>query len=768
METMSVEKATRTGRIRPTIGIVSGIVMAACCAVGPAVFAGEGASVYHQIAVYEPGKERKALTALESTVGTAAPEQLLGIEKRLLDVLASPGTTVYGKQFVCRLLRRIGSAQAVPVLAGLLEDKELAHMARFALQHLGAPQADDALLAALSSAKGDLRLGVVGSLGERGCGKAVSALKELAGANDTVLAAAALRALGRIGGSEAAQALAGARVERELRAVKADALLLCADSLLVAGKGEEAESMYKGLTGRSNPSPIRVAAYRGLLTAQGSKAVPTVVGLLADREPQLRQVARAMVTDLPGAEATAAFAAALGEAASETQGVLLDALTSRGDTAAGPAVVALAARTDETVRAAAIRALATIGDATAVPFLAATVAAGGDAGKFAADSLNRMRAAGVDTALMTAAKGSDARIRTVAYAALGARAGQQALPELVALVVTNPHPTDTTALGAMLDAVTRRIREPDAGAAAMVTGLKVADPETKVVLLGLLPQLACAKGLEAVRQSLSTTDKTVGKAAFAALAAWPTAEPFPDLLAAARKKTAGEDRDEAFRACLRMLSLLKEDPAARTKTEAVMALAHGQKEQALVLDAVAGAPSLWALEFVEQYQKKKALKDAADDAHAVIMAALNKMVVIGAAGGREGVLVAKEAKIHGGGASYEAGASRDCIGNWNNVGAWVSWKILVRRPGKYAVMVAQSMVGAAGSTYAVTVAEEKVEGTVVDTGDWARFKAVELGTVSIDEAGTYTVTVKPLKKPGDFVMNLRSVTLRPVTGESKK
>ena len=43
--------------------------------------------------------------------------------------------------YVCRVLRVIGTADSVPALAGLLAERNLSHMARYALQDNPAPEA---------------------------------------------------------------------------------------------------------------------------------------------------------------------------------------------------------------------------------------------------------------------------------------------------------------------------------------------------------------------------------------------------------------------------------------------------------------------------------------------------------------------------------------------------------------------------------------------------------------------------------------------------
>ncbi len=71
------------------------------------------------------------------------------------------------KDFICRKLMIIGTAESVPALAALLPDKELSHMARFALERIPAPEAAQALRDTLPKLDGSLKIGVIASLGAR-------------------------------------------------------------------------------------------------------------------------------------------------------------------------------------------------------------------------------------------------------------------------------------------------------------------------------------------------------------------------------------------------------------------------------------------------------------------------------------------------------------------------------------------------------------------------------------------------------------------------
>ena len=85
-----------------------------------------------------------------------------------------------------------------------------------------------------------------------------------------MLAGAALGALGKIGGPEAAAALGKAKdsVPDKLKMVAYDACLKCADQMVAEGKNAEAKKMYQQLyTTPGVPQLVRAAALRGMLNA---------------------------------------------------------------------------------------------------------------------------------------------------------------------------------------------------------------------------------------------------------------------------------------------------------------------------------------------------------------------------------------------------------------------------------------------------------------------------------------------------------------------
>lgn len=222
------------------------------------------------LAAYDWGADAAPLAALDAAVVRAGTDVSVraAVEPRLAALLA-PETSRATKEYACRKLSLIGTAASVPALAALLVDAENSHMARFALERIEAPEAAAALRAGLGVVTGDLRIGMISSLGGRRDEPSVPLLAALLKAEPAVGVAAA-RALGLIASPEAAAALARfAGAVGPVGAAAADARLACAEALLAADRRPEARAIYEALAAATAGSPdgrtVFLAATRGIL-----------------------------------------------------------------------------------------------------------------------------------------------------------------------------------------------------------------------------------------------------------------------------------------------------------------------------------------------------------------------------------------------------------------------------------------------------------------------------------------------------------------------
>ncbi len=225
---------------------------------------------FEALKTYTWGQDTKLVKPIDDAViatrGDAAARRTL--EARLAAVLTT-SAPYDAKQYVCRKLRIVGTAASVPTLANMLTDKRLSHMARFALERTPAPEAGRAIRNALSTVKGELKIGMIGSLGVRGEGADVAPLKALLADKDVAVAKAAAHGLGAMGSAEASTALASAKPADAMKATIADASLACAEKVLAAGNKAAALRAYEQLLATSPSEAVREAAKRGKTACSG-------------------------------------------------------------------------------------------------------------------------------------------------------------------------------------------------------------------------------------------------------------------------------------------------------------------------------------------------------------------------------------------------------------------------------------------------------------------------------------------------------------------
>lgn len=611
---------------------------------------------YKAIVTYDFGQSRHALARIEAAIRQAKPRAYPGIEAQLLAALNAPQTRVAGKQFCCRMLRRVGSAASVPSLSKLLADEELSHMARFALQHMPAPEAGRALRRALKKLQGNLRTGVIGSLGLRGDRQAVQGLGRLIENPDQAIAKAAIQALGRIGGPEAVRVLTRMQVVDKLTEAKNDAILLCADAMLAEGQNAEAVAIYRRLSGPEQSTWIRIAAYRGLVRAEPREAVPHVLALLRDENIHLQRAAGKFITQMQGAAVTRALAGQMKSLDSQAQILLLSALETRADKAATPYVVTATQTPAEPVRVAAVKALGSLGRGEQVELLAKLSVSAGAVGSAAVASLNRLAGSDVTgalatlvrgdadaevrikaieacerrhetetvSALMTATRDRDSRVRRASYKALGTLAQAGDMPFLVSRLAAAEQTSDRTALERTMILVAGR--DPIVDPSALLSALQRGNDTVKTHLFSVLAVVGGADALNAIRGYLDAPNAEVQKAAIRALSKWPNDLPMIDLLKIARRGDNASQRILALRGYIQLVS----QPNNRSAKETVAALSQAYDaaqridEKRMVLSLLSKYPSQDALALAARAETESALAREAGVAKKMIEEILRK------------------------------------------------------------------------------------------------------------------------------------------------
>lgn len=123
-------------------------------------------------------------------------------------------------------------------------------------------------------------------------------------------------------------------------------------------------------------------------------------------------------------------------------------------------------------------------------------------------------------------------------------------------------------------------------------------------------------------------------------------------------------------------------------------------------------------------------------------------------------LQARDSIVHGRTLRYEYRPDKNTLGYWGNEKDWVSWDFELRKPGKFIAFVMHGSGG--GSEIEMAVGEQKLNWTTKNTGGFHTFTFLEIGTLTLTQPGPLSLTLKPTKKVGGAIMDLRQVILVPV------
>jgi HEAT repeat protein len=350
----------------------------------------------------------------------------------LVRVLASDAP-VQDKALACRQLGELGTGEAVPALAALLDHEILAAYARTALERIPDPGAPAALRSALETTEGDLLIGVITSLGSLRDEDAVEALTRLSRDEDAPISGAALRALGRIATPPAVGVVQAALSSG--REDAASATLLAAEEQRAHGHEDVAIALYDAVRSADVPRPCRLGATRGAIVSR--RSVPFLLEQLGSDDRAIRDVALGAIREMPSSGLADALHARLASAGPDLRLQLTLALRDCHNEASFAVVRAELADDSEAVRLAALTVVSAVGQGPELATALLDVVAAGrsPAEKQAAmELLTRMEGgAEVDRVILgrlAADETVDARIDVIRV--LGDRRVQDAVDDLLA------------------------------------------------------------------------------------------------------------------------------------------------------------------------------------------------------------------------------------------------------------------------------------------------------------------------------------------------
>lgn len=577
-----------------------------------------------------------------------------GTEKELIEVLRSAPPA--DKVLACKALVTQGTKEAVPELAKLLADPQLASWSRLALEAIPDPAADEALRKAAENLKGHLLIGTINSIGVRRDAKAVDQLSACLKDENVEVAAAAAVALGHIADSAATKALREslARSPVAVRSAVAEGCILCAERLMADGKAGQAAEIYDEVRKAEVPKPRVLEATRGAILARKSEGIPLLVEQLKSSDKALFQMGLMTARELAGGDVANALAAEITGSTPERAALLLVAIADRNESTIPPAVLEVAKSGPKQVRVAAIGVVGRLGNESSLPVLleiaseddaelalaAKTALAGLSGNKVDAEIAERLsktedkslavlielageRRIEATPALVKALDHSDAAVRSAALTALGETVGPKDVSVLISQVTAPQNSIDAQVAIKALRAASVRMPDRDAIAAQLTKAMEGAPVSTQVKLLEIVGAVGGSKALETVAWAVSGTNEELQDAGSRLLGEWMTADAAPVLLDLAKNPSSDKYKVRLLRGYIRIARQFQmPDDQRADMCDKALAAASRPEEQKLVLAVLERYPSVHTLKVAVKATEIPALKE---DATRVAMAIAQKV-----------------------------------------------------------------------------------------------------------------------------------------------
>ncbi len=590
-------------------------------------------------------------------------------EKELLAILRSDAPAAE-KAITCKRLAIHGSSAAVPDLAQLLSDVQLASWARIALEAIPGEASNEALRSATDSLQGILLVGTINSIGVRRDTQAVNLLTAHLQNKDGQVASAAAVALGRIGNTAATQSLRKSLAvgPMKVRSAVAQGCILCAERLFSDGNSFAATELYDEVRAADLPQQRIIEATRGAILARGQKGIPLLLELFRSPDKKLFQLALGTAREFPGGDVDQALAAEMARATPERAALMIQAMADRTETVVLSAVLNATGQGPKQVRAAAIVALGRVGDASCLSaLLEIALDTDNDLTQTAKETLANLPGEEVDAkiiALLPNAKGkmvpllieivgqrridatptllkaldhSDSAVRSAALSALGETVTLKGLSVLVEQVIAPKYPEDAPAAQQALKAASIRMPDREACAAQLSAAIeRSSSVQTKAALLQILGEMGGTKALATIGIAANSADPQLQDVSSQLLGKWMTSDAAPVLLDLAKTTPEEKYQIRALRGYIRIarqFRLSKQERAEMCRKAFEAALRPD--EQKLVLDILRQHPNMANLKLAA---KAMQIPEVKEEAKQVATAIAHKL---GDQGGDIGELLTK-------------------------------------------------------------------------------------------------------------------------------
>ncbi|MGC8886034.1 MAG: HEAT repeat domain-containing protein [Verrucomicrobiia bacterium] len=601
---------------------------------------------------YRYGENRQKLLEVENLLHmTQDLTTRREIEKIFSQMLLKPETTLEFKEFLCRQLWYLGTAQSVSALSALSTNENTVLWACYALVRNPSKEAETALVEALKIAPKDIksRLAIIAALGQRRAESAVDSLSQLCNNIEPQISKAALKALGEIGNEKAANVLLklyendNPNTHQEL----ASALIECACWLSKEDKKSVAFKIYEKLYNSTNEKAVKQAALRGIVEDSENQGVDYIIKILKSENEDLHIAAIGSINLLKNPGSFKKLVKSINDFLPSIQPFVINLLAEKREQTLLPIAQKLAFSPDQQTRIASIKALGMIGDESTVQTLVKIVSQNRQPEKnIAIASLKSLSKKSCDKEILSFLKKSDPattieliniamerniteaapellnicksstdkNIKIVAFKALSQLGDAKLIPEILSIILTSNNTLPFEEAESAVIALSSRINDPNQRSEPVLSQWNKATNENlKSSLLRIIGGIGDSAALEFLNKIANSQDQpALQDIAVREITRWQDPAAIPILENIYQSTENKTHRALAFRSCIRLLSSSASNSSNIQETikhfERAIKNAQNADERKLILAGLPNAPDIKTLDFALSMLGEDAVK----------------------------------------------------------------------------------------------------------------------------------------------------------------
>ncbi|MBR9998886.1 MAG: HEAT repeat domain-containing protein [Cyclobacteriaceae bacterium] len=577
-----------------------------------------------------------------------SPELKTEAEKMMIEFLQSDASLA-GKQVICDELGGFATRSSIPVLTGMLGEKNTAEMSLNALEQIQDVSVNKALREQLKKADDWHKPGILQTLAQKNDSKAVKLLEDHAHHQDPLISGAAVYALGKIGDEKAVKVLEKlyANAVPPFKWEIADQYLQAADHLLASGNQKRTYKIYQEVYASNPPLSLYTSSLQGMLKDPSIQPETVFLNILNSGDDMLIRAAIPILRDFNGNLDFNRIIDLFPGLSQENQVALMIAFSERGEKAVRP--IALDALSNDEVgfRMGGLQSLLNTGKPEdALVFAQRAAAARGEEQEFARKCLYEMKGRETDRIILDAIPQADAAEKVDLIRSLAARNVVEGIPMLMELVkdqernvkieairtigvLGNPEILDDmiplignaggrAELNEMIKSITliasKNPRPGDQSDEILDAIPDEKEDGTLIAMIGILGNLGSEKALPVLRVLLSHSNKEIQYASIRALSGWPNDDPVMDLKEIAEDSNDPKKHTLALQGYIQLLSQSGTLSANRKMTayQHAYTMARNPDEKKMILSVVGKSGSVNGLEMVTSLLNDKDLKSEAE------------------------------------------------------------------------------------------------------------------------------------------------------------